>query len=108
MSGVSVRSVSEFESIGGQVSLRGTVATFSLGSIAIAGLGAANGGSFPTSWGWATVAFAVVLAWALAVNEPRRPTRVRAPELNPLSPEVPAFRSELGPHGGIPINVGGG
>ena len=38
---------------------------FVVGALAVAGLSAANGGFFPGSWGWATLAFAWAIALAL-------------------------------------------
>jgi O-Antigen ligase len=55
--------------------MRGDGASFGLGAIGIAALGAAHGGYFPTSWGWAIVAFVAVLVWPLTVGATRRPSR---------------------------------
>jgi hypothetical protein len=40
----------------------------------VAGLGFANGGYFPVSWGWGALAFFIVAAVALVVSKPRVPT----------------------------------
>lgn len=45
-------------------------------ALAVGGLGAANGGYFPTSWGWAGVAFAWVVAVALVLGVPLALTRL--------------------------------
>jgi O-antigen ligase len=37
---------------------------FALGTAAVLGLGAANGGYFPTSWGWPILAFTAIVLWA--------------------------------------------
>jgi hypothetical protein len=56
--------------------VRQSAPPFALGALGVLGLGAANGGYFPSSWGWGLVAFAAVVMWASAVQPLRRPTRL--------------------------------
>ena len=70
---------------GSRLDLRGAAAPFALGALGVLGLGAANGGYFPSSWGWAAVALAAVLVWALATGAPFRPTGLEAAFLGGLA-----------------------
>jgi hypothetical protein len=53
-------------------------AAFALGAVAVGALGAAHGGYFASSWGWAMVGSTAVLAWSVALREPTRPMRLEA------------------------------
>jgi hypothetical protein len=69
---------------GSRLELRGAAAPFALGALAVLGLGGANGGYFPSSWGWASVALATVLLWALALGGLSRPTGLEGAFLGAL------------------------
>jgi len=64
--------------------LRSGVAPFGIGTFGVLGLGAANGGYFPTSWGWAILALAAVLVWSLAMRAVAWPTATEAAFLGGL------------------------
>jgi len=53
-------------------------------AVAVGGLLAANGGFFPVSWSWATLALLWVAALALLLRAPVRPTRLEAAFLSGL------------------------
>jgi hypothetical protein len=53
-------------------------------AVAAAGLLAANGGFFPVSWSWATLALLWVCALALLVSSPTRPSRLECAFLGAL------------------------
>jgi hypothetical protein len=56
------------------IALRRGVAPFTLGAVAVVGLGAANGGYFATSWSWPILAFAAIVLWAANGRERERAT----------------------------------
>ena len=53
---------------------RHLVAPFLLGAASVGTLGAAHGGYFTSSWGWAIVGAIAAIAWALATGEILQPT----------------------------------
>lgn len=59
-------------------------AAFALAAVAVGSLGAAHGGYFATSWGWAIVASAAATAWAVSLGEPLPPTRTASVFLGAL------------------------
>src|SRR5581483_1602199 len=69
---------------GSRIERRGAAAPFALGALAVLGLGGANGGYFPSSWGWAIVALAAVLLWAIALGGLSRPTGLEGAFLGAL------------------------
>jgi hypothetical protein len=58
--------------------LKDRAAPFGLGAIGVLGLGAAHGGYFSSSWGWATVVLVGVFVWALTIRVVARPTAAEA------------------------------
>jgi len=53
---------------------RGELAAFGFAAATVAALGVANGGYFPSSWGWAALLFSGGVVWIVSVSGLRRPT----------------------------------
>lgn len=82
-----------------RLDLRRDVVSFAIAGCGVVGLGAAHGGYFSTAWGWEVVARATS-------GKTQRAALAQATKLDPLSPELAAFRSDRDSQAGISITAG--